>query len=51
MLTIYIAVWDDEGELNAQAYGTAEAARRDFPDATVIESTLQDADHLQLREN
>lgn len=38
---VWVAVWDDDGETNCQAYETREAAMRDFPQAKLVESTVQ----------
>lgn len=38
---VYVAYWEDDGAINAQAYRTLEGAVTDFPHATVIYSTVQ----------
>lgn len=39
--TVHVAVWEDDGAPNAQAYTTLAGAERDYPQATIVASTVQ----------
>lgn len=48
VLNIAVAIWHDEGGVNAQAYQSREAAERDFPpgddslpEVQIVDSTVQ----------